>query len=1376
MHDGRANPKGATRGTRRRRWLRWLLPALPLVALGLLIAFGPYWAMRIEPLRERLLDSATMRELLGERLRLRIGAVERLDLGGFDVRAVELEALDAQETWQTVVTAQRVAASWSPLRQITGTIRVHSLITGPITVQPRALSLLGSTSGADSAGEEGRTRSLLPAQLPRVRIDLLQLGPVTLATEEGEPLSAAIAEASLRIAPDGVDLEAGRAALALPWWGLDLTLTGGDLRVRSQRAELTGWSLAGPRAAGLLEARYEPAADGAPLMVGLIFERLDPAVLTEWLLPEVVPLPGDTARGAAEVRLGAGPTTVELMLRGTLLGETCEECSGVVRVSPDAIAFDDVRLRAQAADLQGEGVYDRPLRRIGVAARWERFDPHSRWLPWLHDLPIGGGFAGACDVDIDLPEKLPAKVTGRLDARGARPWDIATDHLRFRGRWIPGEALDAEQLTVELDGGRLVARGHLPLGAGAYDGEATLDSVPLAALPARWVRGASGRLWGDVHISGVNRDPLLEGNLRGAQMAYGEWSVDYLSAGSLLLWPKDLRGSGTVDLHALRRGRGEPLDASLRLSRWQEWISLAADLRRPTWDVNLEGRVDPQGSAHLDGGSVSLRRLGRWELREPVWVAWRGDTLAADSLHLSSGSATLTVALRYDRNREHLHAGARLQDYRLARLRGVVLGTEHVLEGTCHARLDLAGSLPDPSLSFALTGDSLVVGSVDLGSLELRGDWSAGALELQRGEAASRALTARTEGLRMRSDAPLLDLVGLSSGDDDVPGRPTSASESPWRRAQWEGRIGIERLDLGSWAPLVGLPGPATGGGHEGIEIRRVVGGREVPIRVTAPWEFGSAAMGAGGLGGGFSGELELGGTMVAPELRLTGEVDDLSLAMMPVGALRVDLAYANSLFSLQRLELTEGDHVSEAKGYFPFHLDLMPFSAEPTDWPADLRASLTDLNVGLLSGLTRWIPDAQGRLSGSLTVGGTGVDPLLSGELHLVEGGFRVPGRSERVFDVEARMRLTPEGLSVESLTGRSGPRGTLHADGLLRGPNEFDLTVGVREIRVFEPGAYELEVSADSLRVRSRVDADGVVDPRIEGAVEVLGGTVRPGFTGGEGGRVRGERILWRIEVDVSVPGVVHVSQSNAKVDVGEGDVRVSYRWPHWNASGTLQILGGTYRLFNNNFTILEGVLELRDTGSGVDATVDVVGETYVALTATGPETGLEGDGEQEVPQTVRVEVHVSGPPDALQVDLTSEPPYTPEEIAELLSYGRLTGTGGLRAETQSILFNEMVARIERSLSEQFPLSTTVAIETGGSTGEIWPPRRVRLQQMITPEITGNYAQEIYQGTDWEIYLSYRLSRILYLRAGIAHERVEPRGFNEEYNLDLKLRFDYE
>ena len=85
---------------------------------------------------------------------------------------------------------------------------------------------------------------------------------------------------------------------------------------------------------------------------------------------------------------------------------------------------------------------------------------------------------------------------------------------------------------------------------------------------------------------------------------------------------------------------------------------------------------------------------------------------------------------------------------------------------------------------------------------------------------------------------------------------------------------------------------------------------------------------------------------MVAPELRLTGEVDDLSLAMMPVGALRVDLAYANSLFSLQRLELTEGDHVSEAKGYFPFHLDLMPFSAEPTDWPEILARVSVILGV----------------------------------------------------------------------------------------------------------------------------------------------------------------------------------------------------------------------------------------------------------------------------------------------------------------------------------------------------------------------------------------------------------------------------------------------
>ena len=50
----------------------------------------------------------------------------------------------------------------------------------------------------------------------------------------------------------------------------------------------------------------------------------------------------------------------------------------------------------------------------------------------------------------------------------------------------------------------------------------------------------------------------------------------------------------------------------------------------------------------------------------------------------------------------------------------------------------------------------------------------------------------------------------------------------------------------------------------------------------------------------------------------------------------------------------------------------------------------------------------------------------------------------------------------------------------------------------------------------------------------------------------------------------GAVQVSQASSRADAGEGELRLSFHWPYWSASGSLRVLGGTYRLLNNRISI--------------------------------------------------------------------------------------------------------------------------------------------------------------------------------------------------------------
>jgi hypothetical protein len=1370
------DPPGPRRaGTRRGRWALWVLPAIPVAALVLAVLYGPYLALRIAPIRERALDSGAVRRVLGERLRVRIGAVNQLGLQGADLGGVTVEVRDSTGTWQMLGEIGRLSVRWSPWRQLSGETLIYTLEAGPITLRREALPLAFGGPQKPPSTERDRAlrlplNALLPPGLPRVEVRHILLGPIEVREGERVILRVGLERGELVADAGELRLRPRDAWVELPERGMELRVSDADVRVTRELAQVQKLAFSGSTAEGELSARYVPGTDGPPLEGELTLTRLDPGVVTRWLVPGVIPGPNDTVKGKVGFQLGTSPAVIDVALEGMLLGESCSRCSGTVRIAGQEFSFADVELRAEACELAAHGRWDGATRRATIAARWSRFNPTSAWLPWIRALSAHGSFPGEAELAIELPVGQAPLIEGSVDVRDARPLGIQIDRARLSGRFIPDDAITADELQVDLGGGHITGAGRYPLREGEVEGSVTVDSVDLESLPPEWVRGAAGRLWGQFQVSGVPGDPLLEGSARASELRYGAWSAQHAAIGSLLLWPKDLRGSGTVSLNEVRNGNGVPADLDVGFSRWQEGISLAADLHRTDADVHVEGRIDPAGRAQIDAGQATLRRGGHWELAAPLGITWGQGRVAADSLRLTSNGTHLIAAGEWRAPSRELKLGIRLEGYRLERLHEILGKSGLDLKGTGAVRIDAAGRLPDPRLQVEVHADDVVVGGLDLGRVELAAVWEDGALAVDRGQVTSAALSASLRELHARPGATLMELLGLAptEGEGAVPRKPAL---DLLRQTQWEANIEVERLDLATWAPLFGMP-HMHADADRGRAVIHTVGGREVPIYVNAPWDIAPAAAGVGGMGGTWRGTLALGGTLAEPRMRVVGAAEDLSWGGLPAGSLALDLRYENSLLTVSDLALTSGVNFNRVSGYYPLRVEFLPFQVARTDWPASVQATFTNLNVGLFSPFIPWLTDVQGDLSGALVVSGTGTVPELAGSLYLRRGGFRVPGRSERIFDVEADMRLGADGLRVVSLTGRSGPQGTMRAEGIIKSPEEFNLLARAEHMRVFEQGVYSFEARAESLRVYSRRGEESPPVPRIHGHVTVLNGYLRlqlepEAAAAAAVAAGRGEPIPWEIALDVAVPGTVQVSQATSKVDVGEGELRLTFHWPIWSASGSLKILGGTYRVLNNNFQIVEGTLDLRDSGAGFEPRVDVTGETHVVVADPEVQSGST---------TVTVEVHVSGKPEELQIDLTSKPAYSPEQITELLTYRRLTGTGRLGAETEGMLVSEAVARIEASLAEQIPTSTTVNIETSGESGEAWVPRRVRLQQMITPELTGDYTQEFYRGTDWEVYVQYRLSRLFSLRTGMKHVRDKSQGLIEEYSADLRWWFEYE
>lgn len=1343
---------------RRMRLRRRLLAALVLV----LIVTSPFLAVRFGFVRSAMLRMATERAGLTEDYRVVVESVRRFGPLGFHLGGVALEVRDSTGAYAPAVRLGHLAAEWSLSRLLVGEVVVSRFQAGAVTVHADRLPRETRTGDPGPVGPEASRPGPLSSRVP-IRVDQVSLGPVEVFDAGGSFVRFGVTEAEFVASGRDLTLFLHQGWLALDRYGIGLQMGGGVFVWRGgQGSELSGLQIDGPRLRGQVRARYDQEAD-SPLTADMVVEHLDPRILSRNFVPSIRLRPEDRLAGSVGVRVGTG-VLIDFVLNGRLRAEAFDLLTAQIESRAGRVYVRDMIVEGESGRVTGEGHWDGPERQARGRVRFQRLDPATRWLPWLEEAPVTDRFSGAGNVVVSVPRGFPVRVEGDVELYGARPFRIGTETIRFRGSVEPGDAVSASEVRILGDGGAIRAEGRWPLGTGEVDIRAQVDSFPLAALPDAWRTGAAGRLWGTFDLSGASQDPVIEGSCRITGLARDPWRADRVTIAPLLLWPKDQRGSATLEFYGLRRGEAAPIRLSARASRWDEWISLATDVRVPGLELHAQGQLDPRGRVGLRRLTLDSNRWGRWRLDAPLRFLWAGDSLQVDSLRLSSEEARLAASGRWLRTEDEVALDLTLDRFDLARLTDPARGRID-WGGQGDLRLAVAGRLPDPQVHARLTADSLRIGPAQLGRVELTAGWRESTLTVAPLTLRSDAHEVVCPELTLCSAQPLLASVWPAEADSGA------SVAAPLAQAPWEGRVRIDRLDWAEWAPVLGLHG-ADSASDRAVRVERTIGGRPVTIRVETAGDAPTAPAGAGGFGGEFRGDLVLGGRPGAPSVTLRGEAEDVIVAGVPTGSLEVDLSYTDSTFVVRKCALTGPASQSWIKGCYPYHLQLLPPRAARRAAPVEISGLFENLNVRLLSGFTRYVPDAHGRLSGAVTIGGLGTAPRVTGSMLLRDGGFRVPGRSERIYEAEAIARLDSLGLHIEQLSARTGDNGRLAVEGWVRDTGDFDLTARAEQVRVFEQGNYEFLVNADSLRaltgphadVVGGVESDAHTGPHLVGRVEVLRGQYMPDLGGPEGAPARAEAPSpWRVDLDVIAPGNIRVTQPNATAELGEGQLRLSYRWPYWNVSGSIAVLGGTYRLLNNNFSITGGAVEFRDTGQGPRAEVSVEAETYVVSADT---TDTSADD-------IRVMVTVEGEPEELQVALSSEPPYSQEQIVELLSYGRLPRSAWEAAsETPTLLLGTMGGAIESSLAEQFPIFAHVGLEHGATAQDM----RLSVRPMISPGITGNYSQELSLDPAWDFSLHYRLSRILYLRAGVANDPERAGPFIDEYSLDLKFRFEYE
>jgi hypothetical protein len=1347
--------RGEETARRGRGHARRLAVAAGLVLLAmLLIAASPFFLIRVHAVRDPLLAFVQKRAGLGPDVRLKVEGVPRLDPFGVALRGVTLEARAAGEPWERVTHIGLLGARWRLAELIAGRIAITAVEADTLEVSLPALSAYALRQSAQPRRAPGPLRRSWARLVPPVRIARTTFSEVRLLDRAGSLLTGRVQLTGLISSERGLGATLTQGSIAYPRGGLAIDLRDGRIRAAPEGTlELAGLRWQSGASRGTLDIGFEPQTPASPLRARLGLDRLALADAARWVPPAFPLQPGDTLAGVITLRRGAAGVAGEARLRGRIAGEALEELRLLGAVGTDTLRLSELRLTAPAVALRGHGLFLRSQRSGTIALEWSRLDPHSAWLPWLRELPLGPGSEGSAQATIVLPAvDPPPAIQGWIEMHRVA-WDgLNASRVRLQGRVEPGQFVRADSLIVELARGRVTGHGFWPLGPGEADFTARFDSLDLATLPASWRRGATGLARGELTAHGPLRDLTFAGTVEGRGLGWRGWSAERLSADSLIVRPRVLEGGGRVHVEGLRRpGDASAMDLLARAERTGGVVRGEARLVHPRFEIEVAGEGDPRGRAELRTARFWERRLGHVTLEAPWRVRWNADSLAADTLRLAAAEAHLALAFGWDRRRGGVEGELRASPLLLNRV-SEWLGSADTLRGSCDLRATVSGRLPDPEVTLRLGCDRFGSGALDLGVPSVQAAWRDSALHLGPVVLEGKSHRVSISDLTIDAHRTLLSLLRAEPG-----GGLASLADLPCT-----GRFEIERLELSELTGLadqLGLPG---GGSVPGTQSQLLVGGEAIPLRVIVPWE---PETGAGrGLSGSLRAAMALSGTLRRPVLRLDGTLRDLGVAGALIGDLGFAASYSDSLAQVDHLELVHEGQTSWARGHYPFALSLLPPAARRAGGEVHLQAELNDLNLALVSALTRYVPDASGRLGGSLVLQGTGLAPRLSGNLTLRDGGFRIPSRSERISGAQAQLEIGPEGLRIRSLDARTGPRGTVTAVGTLKSPTEFELSAHVENARIFEPDRYDGLASGDLNAFTAPDPVTGRPVPHLNGVATVLMATITQDLARKELA-TPGPVIPWVIDLDVSIPSNVRVSQVNATADLGEGQLHVSYRWPYWNYSGSIKVEGGTYRLLNNAFTVTDGSVEFRDTGAGPDLTVSADAVTTVAVAS-------EPGGPSE---TVTVTVHVQGKPEALQVSLSSQPSLAQDDLVELLSVGRLTRSGaGFQpgAQTQWILLNTMVDRVENSLLQQNAIFNRIALEPG-TTGE--EPLKMTLRPIVTPAFLVDYSQDLSLDPARELSVNYRLSRFLFLRAGIARDRLTAGGFNEEYSLDLKCRFEY-
>lgn len=530
---------------------------------------------------------------------------------------------------------------------------------------------------------------------------------------------------------------------------------------------------------------------------------------------------------------------------------------------------------------------------------------------------------------------------------------------------------------------------------------------------------------------------------------------------------------------------------------------------------------------------------------------------------------------------------------------------------------------------------------------------------------------------------------------------------------------------------------------------------------------------------GRFSGNLLFESTPHHPVIHAVGTLSGAQKAEFRLPPVAVEVSYRDSLLSLDRVQFEYAKSHGTFSGSIPLLVSFFEGVRLRKDSQLNLNGSFMSDDLSPLAGYSPRIAMLGGNMSGKLNVAGPVGRPSVLGDFSFHNCRLRLSGTEEVYESIDARIEFHDREIRLVSLTGKEGKKGSFRGtgsaqlDGFKLG--NYKITVDFNEFEL--TSIYDFSsTQSGSIEIVSHKREDGKLIPKIEGSVDVkeaqilrlLGESAGGGSTSGPTASPE-----WLCDLDIAAEKNVWIRNPDITMELG-GEVVLKRDQRGLYLRGQLQVLKGSYKIYNNKFQLTDGTFDFSKTNSL---------RPEMFLNAYTPYR-REGDREH------RIYLNLSWPSDKQEPQATltyDEPGYSETDIWKMLGgtyVSPTSGEGGDNWDAAGAAQGIATNYLERMLNAQMT-DVTIDVESrapGGRSTAANGEREmsIAIGKYLSEDLYFRYRQGISWRSDREVDIEYRISNMVIIRSEIIRHSGklflgQRRQATDEINLDIKLRYEY-